>query len=196
MPLHAACFGNGRRGLLLMGQSGAGKSTLMLHALQHGFDFLAEDSVLVRPRDLLATGLGSFLHLRADVTRFLPAGELRRRILRAPTIQRRSGVRKFEIDLRRLAVPLARHPLQLCAVVFLSAAAGAAPGVLRPLGGEELRRRLCTEQPYAMGQRGWKSFLARAQGLPAFELSRARHPRAAVASLATLLAAPPRPMSQ
>lgn len=194
VPLHAACFGVGRRGLLLMGQSGAGKSTLMLQALQHGFDFLAEDSVLVRPRDLRATGLASFLHLRADVRRFLPAGDLRRRILCAPTIQRRSGVRKFEIDLRRLGVPLARNPLQLCAVVFLSAAPGASPGVLRALRGSELRRRLCSEQPYAMGQRGWNAFLARAQRLPAFELARARHPRAAVASLATLLAAPHRQM--
>ncbi len=191
VPLHAACFGVGRRGLLLMGESGAGKSTLMLHAVQHGCDFLAEDSVLVRPRDLLATGLASFLHLRADVTRFLPAGDLRRRILRAPTIQRRSGVRKFEIDLRRLGAPLARHPLQLCAVVFLSAAPGAAPGALRALRGAELRHRLCTEQPYAMGQRGWKSFMAQAQRLPAFELSRARHPRAAAESLAALLSATP-----
>ncbi len=55
LPLHAACVGRAGRGVLLVGPSGAGKTTLVLHCLLEGFDFLAEDSVLVEPRRLLAT---------------------------------------------------------------------------------------------------------------------------------------------
>jgi len=66
----------------------------------HGLDFLAEDSVLVRPDGLLATGVANFLHVRPDSLRFLEdAGNLAD-IRRSCVIRRRSGVEKFEIDLR------------------------------------------------------------------------------------------------
>ena len=71
VPLHAACVARGDRGVLLLGPSGSGKSTLTVHALQCGWDFLAEDSVLVEPRSLRAAGIGSFLHLRGNSLRFL-----------------------------------------------------------------------------------------------------------------------------
>jgi hypothetical protein len=190
VPLHGACLGYGGRGILLLGDSGAGKSTLMLQALQRGLDFLAEDSVLVRPRDLAATGLANFLHLRTDSLRFLEDGRLATQIRRAPTITRRSGVRKLEIDLRGLGVRLAGRPLQLCATVFVSPRRAPDNGLLVPLAADALRRRLHAEQAYASGQEGWPRFLQQVQKQPAFELLRAAHPGTALDALAALLGAP------
>src|SRR5262249_51770642 len=61
VPLHAACVGEGGRGVLLMGDSGAGKTTAALHCLLQGLEFASEDSVFVTPDTLLATGVANFL---------------------------------------------------------------------------------------------------------------------------------------
>src|SRR5205807_7043764 len=73
VPLHAACVGRGGQGILLLGPSGSGKSTVSLQCLLEGLDFLAEDSVLVKPDGLLATGVASFLHVRPDSLQFVTA---------------------------------------------------------------------------------------------------------------------------
>ena len=52
-----------------------------------GCAFLAEDSVLVRARGLLATGVANFLHVRADSLRFLAGTPLARQIRAAPVIR-------------------------------------------------------------------------------------------------------------
>jgi hypothetical protein len=193
VPLHAGCLGHAGRALLLCGASGTGKTTTVAHALLAGLELLAEDSVLVRPRGLLATGLASYLHLRPDSLAFLSRAERGALLAGAARIRRRSGVRKFEVDLRRTACRLAPAPLPLCAVVFLSARRrrGRQP-LLRPLPREVVQQRLAAQQRYAAQQPGWRSFRTRLARLPAYELCRDQHPRGAVAALRTLLATPAR----
>ena len=189
VPLHAACVGSGARGLLLIGASGAGKSTLVLQCLLAGLDFLAEDSVLVQPAGLLATGVANFLHLRPDSLRFLAHAQ-RAAVLRGSSlIRRRSGVRKLEIDLRRPDYHLARKPLQICGVLFLSARSTGGGPLLRPLARAVMQARLARAQRYAARQPGWEEFRSGLSALPAYELRRAGHPREAVEVLRGLLAA-------
>jgi len=101
VPLHAACVGRHGRGLLLLGGSGSGKSTLALHGLLRGLELLAEDAVFVRPGELAATGVSNYLHLRSEALDFVEDDAIRGWITRAPIIRRRSGVEKFEVDLRQ-----------------------------------------------------------------------------------------------
>jgi hypothetical protein len=186
LPLHAACVGRGDRGLMLIGGSGAGKSTTSLHCLLAGMDFVSEDSLLVTCRTLLATGVANFLHVRRESLRFLPP--LRAAALsRSPTIRRRSGVHKLEVDLRRSGLRLARAPLKIVGTVFLSPKAAGNGSLCSPLGSEEVRRRLIETQPYAAGQSGWDQFSRRVARLPAYELRRGRHPSESVAALDRIL---------
>ena len=187
VPLHAACVGQAGRGVLLMGPSGVGKSTLVLQCLLAGLDFLAEDSVLVRPGGLEATGVANFLHLRRDALRFLERAE-RSKVLRgAAVIRRRSGVRKVEVDLRRPSYRLARTPLRIEAVLFLSARRAGRTGLLVPLRKSAALERRVASQRYASHQRGWRVFRKRVSQLPAYELRRGAHPRESVAALRRLL---------
>jgi hypothetical protein len=186
MPLHAACVGRGRRGLLLIGESGAGKSTAVLHCALRGFDLVSEDSLFVAPRSLLATGVANFLHVRRESLRFLAAADARL-IRRAPIIRRRSGVRKFEIDLRQRRFRLAPEPLEIAALVALSARGAGREPLLVPIARREALERLRASQPYAASRPGWRSFAQRMRAVPAFELSRGRHPRESVAALEELL---------
>ena len=188
VPLHAACVGRGDRGILVVGPSGSGKSTLVLECLLEGLDFLAEDSVLVRPSGLLATGVASFLHLRPDSLRFLDR-TARSAVLRGSTrMRRRSGVRKLEVDLRRLPYRLAAAPLRIRAVVFLSARRAGRDALLVPLRRSVVLERLAASQRYAARQPGWSTFRSRASTLPAYELRRGAHPRESVEVLRGLLA--------
>jgi hypothetical protein len=186
VPLHAACVARGNRGVLLLGPSGSGKSTLTAQALQCGWDFLAEDSVLVEPRSLRATGIGAFLHLRANSLRFLEPVAARA-VRASPVIRRRSGVAKFEMDLRTAFWRLAPTPPGIVATVFLSAAAPADRCRLLRLDERAVRTRLAREQPYARAQPGWSTFSARVCALPAFALRRGRHPMESVKALEDLL---------
>jgi hypothetical protein len=187
VPLHAACVGRSGRGVLLAGASGAGKSTVALCCLLQGLDFLAEDSVLVRPEGLLATGVSSFLHIREDSLPFIEGSAHARSIRASPTIRRRSGVEKLEIDLRQGDYRLAARPLRLDAVVFLSPRAAGARPLLTPLTHSELLKRLAATQQYAATQPSWAPFKRHLSGVPALELRRGRHPIEAVEALANLL---------
>ncbi len=190
VPLHAACVGRGDAGILLLGSSGSGKSTVSLHCLLEGLDFLAEDSVLVDPNGL-ATGVANFLHVRPDSLRFLEDADRTTLIRGTPVIRRRSGVEKFEIDLRRPQYRLAAAPLRIGAVVFLSPRRAGARALLAPMRSAQLTQKLAASQRYAANQPGWSAFTQRVCRLPAFELSRGRHPLQAVEALKELL--PPRP---
>jgi hypothetical protein len=187
VPLHAACLGRDDEGVLLMGPSGAGKSTVVLHGLLAGLDFLAEDSVLVRPEGLLATGVANFVHLRRDSLRFLARAERRALLQRAAHIRRRSGVAKLEIDLRRLPCRLAGAPQRVRAMVFLSARRAAAGRLLVRLPRRTVLARLAAAQRYAARQPGWTAFRKQVARLPAYELRRGDHPLAAVEALRELL---------
>jgi hypothetical protein len=185
--LHAACVGRDRRGVLLMGPSGAGKSTVTLQCLLQGFDFLSEDSVFVAPDTMLATGIASFLHVRSDSLRWLGRARDIAAIRKSPVIRRRSGVRKFEVDLRRGDYRLAPSPLKIVAVVFLSAQNAGTRPLLKPLSKSGLMARLRANQGYAANQPEWSTFSKSVSRLDAFELRRGRHPLEAVEALESLL---------
>jgi hypothetical protein len=188
MPLHAACVGQGRRGLLLIGDSGAGKSTAVLHCALRGLTVVSEDSLFVAPESLLATGVPNFLHLQPESLRFVPSADARL-IRRAPTIRRRSGVRKLEVDLRQDRFRLAPRPPEICGLVALSSRAAGGEPLLVPLTPGEALARLRRSQPYAASQPGWSVFAERMRGVPSFELRRGVHPKESAVVLAELLAA-------
>ena len=189
VPLHAACIGLDGRGVILMGPSGSGKSTVSLHCLLQGFDFLSEDSVFVVPDSMVATGVANYIHVRSDSLRWLARARDAAAIRRSPVIQRRSGVKKFEVDLRRGDYRLAASALKIVAVVFLSARKAARP-LLVPLPKSGLPARLAGSQAYAANQPQWSAFCRGVAGIDVFELRRGRHPLEAVEAVRELLAPP------
>ena len=188
VPLHAACVGRAGRGLLLIGPSGAGKSTVALHCLLDGFDFLSEDSVFVAPETMLATGVANFLHVRAHSLRWLGRSGEAAAIRKSPVIRRRSGVKKFEVDLRRDPFRLARSPLRIVGILFLSSQGAGARPLLKSLPKSALLANLAITQAYGASQAQWRTFVRNISHLDAFELRRGRHPLEAVGVLRSLLA--------
>jgi hypothetical protein len=188
VPLHAACVGIGGCGILLMGPSGAGKSTVALQSLIEGFHFLSEDSVFVEPRSMRATGTANFLHVRADSLHWLGRSRIRSIIRASPVIRRRSGVEKFEVDLRRKEFRLAQAPLKIAGVVFLSPKRSANGPLLRRLSRSEATSRLHQEQAYGESLPQWRGFRRNLLRLGAFELTRGKHPSASTLALRSLLA--------
>jgi hypothetical protein len=186
VPLHAACVGRDGHGYLLMGGSGAGKSTLALHCLLHGFDFIAEDSTFVAADAMRATGVANFLHVRANSLRFLGRGAAAAMIRNSPVIRRRSGVAKFEVDLRRTGYPLAKAPVTLQSLIFISKDSAGARPLLLQLPKTRVLAYLQASQPYAANLPEWRAFKRRAALFDAFELRRGRHPQEAVAALQEL----------
>jgi hypothetical protein len=187
VSLHAACVGRGGRGILLMGPSGSGKSTVTLHCILQGFDMLSEDSVFVEPHTMLATGVANFLHVRSDSLRWLGKTRDAAAIRKSPVIRRRSGVRKFEVDLRGGVFRLAASPLKITAVVFLSPESAGDRPLLKPLSKSDLLAKLTAAQAYAANQPTWAAFCKSVSGLNAFELRRGNHPLEAVDTLRALL---------
>jgi hypothetical protein len=191
VPLHGACVGRDGRGILLLGESGAGKSTLALHSLLRGLDFLSEDAVFVQPEGMMATGVANFLHVRADALDGVDDGAARAWISASPVIQRRSGVRKFEADLRHAPrnIRLAPAPLALVGTVILSARAAPGPdATLVPVDAASVAACLRSAQTYAMTQPGWRDFETWAMRSPAHRLLRGAHAGSSVDAVQRLLA--------
>jgi hypothetical protein len=65
IALHAACLLSGGKGLLVNGRSGAGKSTLAVYLMEAGFEYAADDVVLIAP-DGRATGVLFAPALKSD----------------------------------------------------------------------------------------------------------------------------------
>ena len=191
VSLHAACVGFHRRGVLIMGSSGAGKSTLALLCLLQGLEFVSEDAVFVAPDSLLATGVANFLHVPAGSLAWL-ARKTAAEIRHSPTIRRRSGIEKFELDLRGGSYRLAASPLPIDAVVFLSPKSAGSGTLLKRLPQEKLLTKLAKAQAYAANQPEWPTFTKRVSRIDAFELRRGSHPLEAVEALRTLLKRRPR----
>jgi hypothetical protein len=188
VPLHGACVGHRGRGVLLLGASGAGKSTLALHSLLRGLDFLAEDAVFVQPDSLVATGVANYLHVQADTLRFVEDARARSWIDESPVIRRRSGVAKFEADVRLGYGRLAVAPLALVGAVFVShQAAGDADALLSPLPEADIAAMLAADQPYAAAQPNWPCFERQLRRAGVHRLRRGGHPRASVDALLSLL---------
>ncbi len=99
-------------------------------------------------------------------------------------------MRKLEINTRG-TFALARRPLKLRALLFLSARPPGKGALLRPLSAGAARTRLARAQRYAQRQPGWARFLGGAARLPAFELRRAA-PAAQVRAVRALLGTLPR----
>jgi energy-coupling factor transporter ATP-binding protein EcfA2 len=187
VALHGACVGRAGRGILLLGPSGAGKSTLTLQCMIEGLGILSEDSVFVTPDTLLATGVGNFLHVRADSLRWIAQSRIVAKIRKSPLIRRRTGVRKYEIDLRRFGYPSIKRPLRIGAIVFLSAKAAAGRPALQRLPQEAALPMLVREQAYAASQPPWALFTRSVKRVPFFELCRGEHPGESVAALRELM---------
>jgi hypothetical protein len=187
VSLHAACVGHAGRGLLLMGSSGAGKSTLALHCLLQGMDFLSEDAVFVRPDPLIATAVPNFLYVRRDSLRELDDLAMVARIRKSPIIRRRSGVEKFEVDLRPLECRLSAAPLAIEGVVFLGTRRAGSSATVLPLPNRELITRLRVAQPYATQLPSWKAFKQNLAGIRGFELQRGQHPAESAVALRHIL---------
>ncbi|MGC1522886.1 MAG: hypothetical protein WA803_15205, partial [Steroidobacteraceae bacterium] len=188
VPLHAACVGQGGRGILLLGPSSSGKSTVSLHCVLNGLDFLSEDSVFVSPDTMLATGVANFLHVRTDSLAWLGRSREAAAVRKSPVIQRRSGIRKFEVDLRRHGFRLARSPLKIVAAIILSPLSAGKRPLLKPISTSALVADLADTQAYAASQPQWKQFSGNMSGIEAFELRRGHHPNEAVEALRSLLA--------
>jgi hypothetical protein len=187
VALHAACVGRAGSGVLLMGPSGAGKSTVTLQCLSDGLSILAEDSLFVTPKSLLATGVSNFLHVRADSLRWVADRRVLARIRKSPMIRRRSGMRKYEIDLRESGYPLAKRPFKLAAIVFLSAHSAAGRPLLKRLAQKSALSMLAREQAYAANQAPWAAFVRSVKNLPFFELRRGQHPSESAAALREII---------
>ena len=187
VALHGACVGRAGRGVLLLGPSGAGKSTVTLQCLIEGLGILSEDSVFVTPDKLLATGVSNFLHVRADSLRWIAQGRTVAEIRKSPVIRRRTGVRKYEIDLRRDDYPLTERPLKIGAIVFLSARPAAGRPLLKRLLPAQALPMLVREQAYAASQPSWTLFSRTVKRVPFFELRRGQHPSESVAALRELI---------
>jgi hypothetical protein len=187
VPLHAACVGLNGRGILLMGSSGAGKSTVALQCLLEGFDFLSEDSVFVAPQSMRATGAANFLHVRADSLRWLGRSRVRSIISGSPVIRRRSGIEKFEVDLRRKEFRLAKAPLKIIGLAFLSPRSGGSGPLLKPLSNSETLARLEREQAYGESLPQWRIFSRNILRMGNFEMLRGRHPADGAQALRSLL---------
>jgi hypothetical protein len=186
-PLHAACVGLNGRGILLMGPSGSGKSTVALHSLLNGFDFLSEDSVFVAPKSMRATGVANFLHVRTDSLSWLGPAPASALIRKSPIIRRRSGVEKFELDLRSGKFHLAKAPLKIVGVAFLSSRTAAKGLLLRPLSEAETLARLKREQAYGASQPEWHAFSRNLLRLGGVEILRGSSPATSVELLRSLI---------
>jgi hypothetical protein len=171
VPLHAACISRGGRGLLLLGDSGAGKSTLSLFAVLAGLRLVGEDNVFVAPATLAATGLSNYLHVRRDLAARVD-GSARQVIERSDVIRRRSGVRKFAVDLRRWRGALAPRPQRLVGVVCLTPKRAGHGPLLARLTTARMLHTLRRTQAYGTSQPQWRRFERGLRDLPAFRLAR------------------------
>ncbi len=188
VPLHAACVGWHGRGALVMGASGAGKSTLALHAWMAGLEFLSEDAVFVHAQGGQALGVANYLHVTPGTLQLLGDDGFRHDVERSPVIRRRSGVEKYEVDLRGGRGHLAQGPLDVACVVFASRRyAQEGEALITAMSEQEISARLAAEQPYAASRPGWDGFVAKVKQWGAYELRRGTNPFASVDAVKRLL---------
>ena len=161
---------------------------MALEAWLAGLVYLADDSLFVCPDSLRALAAPNFLHLRSSGARTIAPG-MRSALRLAARIRRRSGERKYAIDLRRRGVRVARRPLLLTALVFLSRQRAAAGGLLSRIPSRLAAERLRRLQPYAAGRPEWRPFLRKLARVPAYELRRGAMSSQAAAVLRNLLEA-------
>ncbi len=190
-PLHGAAVAHGGRAVFLSGPAGSGKSTAAVNCAGAGLELVSEDAVFVEPRSLRVAGCANFLHVRTDSLAAVRDARLRNSVKRAPVIRRRSGVHKFELDIRRAGVRTASRAPTLAAIVVLSRARARGKSLLEPLSRAALIAHLRVSQPYARAQDSWQALMRSAALLPAYRLLRGQTPEDSAAALRELLEARP-----
>ncbi|NYQ86034.1 hypothetical protein, partial [Escherichia coli] len=129
----------------------------------------------------------NFLHLRGDSLRFIDDPSVAAHIRKSPIIRRRSGIEKFEIDLRCQAYRPARAPLEISRIVFISKKSAAGSALLAPIDRKLALQKLTASQPYAANLPSWAPFVKGLSHVDACELRRSRHPAEAAGALRRLL---------
>jgi hypothetical protein len=188
VSLNGACIALNGKGIVLIGGNGAGKSTTSLACLGDGFEFIAEEGLVVCTTTLLVTGLSSFIHLRPDCLRFFKATRKKRSKQTSTLIVRRSGVSKFEIDTRKLGVRLARSTVKIHALVFLTGRNTCHSSILTPLSRAESRCQLEKTQSHVSWFSQSKAVFQRLSRVPAYAVVVGDHPKSTVAALRKILA--------
>jgi hypothetical protein len=135
IALHAACLLSGGKGLLVSGHPGAGKTTLAIHLMEAGFEYAADDIVLIAP-DGRTTGVLFAPAVKEGAWAMI--NELRPDLGKSPVHNRPDGKR-----VRYLNVPRTAHngSVSVGWIVFLRRAPDI-PAKLVPLGQVETIRRL------------------------------------------------------
>ena len=183
ISLNAACIALNGKGIVLIGDNAAGKSTTSLACLIDGFEFIAEEGLVVCPNTLRVSGLSSFLHLRPDCLRFFRELKQFQNIRKFPKIMRRNVVLKLEIDTRKLNVRLARSSVEIRALVFLSGRKASTSNLVKHVTRDETRDLLEKSQPYVTSLPRWRSFFRKLSGVPAYTIARGDHPKHTVAAI-------------
>jgi len=113
ISMHSAAVGRPTGCILIAGESGSGKTTLVARMLDRGFDYVADDLVLVMPSDLAVVPIAMPLVLKrgswADLDASLPG-------LNAARVFRRAGR-----DVKYWMPPrgrIAERPVPIRAIVF------------------------------------------------------------------------------
>jgi hypothetical protein len=135
VALHAACLVSGGKGLLVSGRPGAGKTTLAVHLMEAGFEYAADDIVLIAA-DGRATGVPFAPALKAGAWAMIE--KLRPGLAKSPVHSRPDGKRVRYLNgpraVRNGSVPVGW-------IVFIKRASNS-PAKLVPLGQVETIRRL------------------------------------------------------
>lgn len=189
--LHSACIARNGRGLLVMGDSGAGKSTLVAHALCTGWDVIAEDSTFLLPGHIRARGVPAFIHLMQESMDMFAGAGFDRCV--HDVVVRRSGRKKYEIDVRRFRGRPLPVETRVCGIVFLQASAGerAASPKRRALPARSVPAQLRQYQPFAAEYSAWPAATQTLAGLPAIMLTPGRDLAATGEALAQFLSTSP-----
>lgn len=121
MRLHASCAARGADGVLLVGPSGSGKSDLLLRLLDHGFDLVADDQVMlehghVSPPPPLA-GLMEVRGLGILRLPFTPSARLALVVELGRAERLPEPARRFDVPLVRIDPALASAPARVTAAL-------------------------------------------------------------------------------
>jgi hypothetical protein len=135
VALHAACLLSGGRGLLVSGRPGAGKTTLAVHLMEAGFEYAADDIVLIAS-DGRVKGVPFALALKSGAWAMIE--KLRPEIGEAAVHSRPDGKRVRYLNAPR-TVYSASVPVGW--IVFIKRASNV-PAKLAPLGQLETISRL------------------------------------------------------
>jgi hypothetical protein len=135
VALHAACLLSGGRGLLVSGRPGAGKTTLAVHLMEAGFEYAADDIVLIAS-DGRVKGVPFALALKSGAWAMIE--KLRPEIGEAAVHSRPDGKR-----VRYLNAPRTVYSTSVPVgwIVFIKRASNV-PAKLAPLGQLETISRL------------------------------------------------------